>query len=549
MSVKNLTNISLLASVLLLLGFPSFVAAQTSKLTLEAYLSQTLSETQKADSATIAEWTATHPGETVDIPEESYAQGTQWSLNTREQQNRKLEGRWCLRSTAEIALDGGALHGDIKVRRIALFYPPLVEESAGQPLPPLPTESGSALREHGCRLVKILSEFELNTNEKDFAEAVASQLSGDRYAEPGKFLEYPKKGDYWTPLYSFKKIGSGLSYNYLYTRNASTKDDDGAVVLLESEWGTLDYGNPSPKTVNPLAPLPWLPLRAAMLAKLPSAPTLAMLSFLAPRAGDPLEQPPLHCERQLVPVLRTWLNLATRSAPEQHAAALLLADMVLQRLPSCEEFTDADADPERQRDRDALMKDLKALGIETDTGNYAGNLRDKALKLAPNGAVNELGHLAVLNNRCQWSSDAQAADCPNIIWKAKILCRAFLGVNGPPAYISFWRRLRPYLRKPGRQLCNAKARSGATGEQSRGALPRLVRQKRERAGSRPSMAGDLGPRRAYGPLVDDAVRIPGMIMRRSTPYPKSLARQAISQNTKFFYIDSAHDTAYDCMSF
>ena len=62
-----------------------------------------------------------------------WRQGTQWSLNTREQQNRKLEGRWCLRSTAEIALDGGALHGDIKVRRIALFYPPLVEESAGEP--------------------------------------------------------------------------------------------------------------------------------------------------------------------------------------------------------------------------------------------------------------------------------------------------------------------------------------------------------------------------------------------------------------------------------
>jgi hypothetical protein len=89
--------------------------------------------------------------------------------------------------------------------------------------------------------------------------------------------------------------------------------------------------------------------------------------------------------------------------------------MVLRRLPSCDEFAEADADPARQRDRDALLKDLKALGVATENGNYTGNLRDKALKLAPNGVVNELGHLAVLENRCQWSSEAQSADCPNIL--------------------------------------------------------------------------------------------------------------------------------------
>ncbi len=417
MSVKNLTNISLLASVLLLLGFPSLSAAQTVKPSLETYLAETLSELQNADSVSIGKWTAGHPGETIDTPEENYARGTQWTLSTREQQNSKLEGRWCLRSTTEIALEGG-----INLRRIALFYPPVVEESAGQPLPPLPTESGSALREHGCRLVKILSEFEVNSDhqndaqhdDQNFAETVAKQLPGDRFPEPGKFMEYTKKGDYWTPTYSFKKLGTTVTYNYLFMRNpktdtdTDTSKDDKAAVLLESEWGTLDYGNPSTKTINPVASLPWIPLRAAILAKLPSAPTLAMLALLAPQVGDPYEQPPFHCEQQLVPILRTWMGLAARTAPEQHAAALLLADRVLVRFANCEELSVS------QQDHDALVKSLKTLGIQIDEA-YTGNLLDKVFKLAPNGPVNELGHLAILENRCQWSHDAQSADCPNII--------------------------------------------------------------------------------------------------------------------------------------
>jgi hypothetical protein len=438
MNVKNLT---LLASVLMLLGFPSLSAAQTAKPTLETYLSETVRELQNADSVSIGKWTARHPGETVETPEENYAQ--QWALDARQEQNRKLQGRWCTRSTVEMELDGGILGGQINVRRIAVFYPPVVEEFYGKPLPPLPTELGAALHEHGCRLVKIFSEFDLVSDPQKFIEAVAKQLPGKRFAEPGKLMEYPKKGDFWDPVYSFEISGTAPYYHHLFTRDPKIDSDSGkdekSTFLLESEWGTLDYGSPSPKTINPAAGLPWIPLRAAMLAKLPSAPTLAMLSFVAPQVGEWNEQPPLYCERQLVPVLRTWLDLAARSTPQQHAAALLLADRVLGRLANCEEFIDPESYPSGKGDYDALEKYLKEMDIRTDTPahlggeSYAGNLLDKVLKIAPNGVVNELGHLAILENRCQWSHDAQSADCPNIVTEGEDFLSRFPRSESTPS--------------------------------------------------------------------------------------------------------------------
>lgn len=129
----------------------------------------------------------------------------------------------------------------------------------------------------------------------------------------------------------------------------------------------------------------------------------------------------------MIPVLRPWLDLAAHSAPEQRAAAILLADRVLGRLSNCEEFSDSGSyiSPEDEKvqaqDKNTLEKDLQELGIRTEPparlGNeyYSGNLLADVLKLAPEGVVNELGHMAVLDDRCQWSSNSDSADCANII--------------------------------------------------------------------------------------------------------------------------------------
>jgi hypothetical protein len=192
-----------------------------------------------------------------------------------------LEGRWCLRSTAEIDLAEG-----VRVRRIALFYPPLVELTYGKPLPPLPTEAGSILRQHGCKLVKILYEFDGDADQRAIAEAIAKRIPGQRAEEPGKFIEVGDdywKG-YWKPLYSFT---NGHFY-FLYTHHPAvnipkgTRTDQQSAVLLEWEGEILEYGPPSAKSVIPEAGQPWLAMRLAMLARLPESPTLAMLSFLAP---------------------------------------------------------------------------------------------------------------------------------------------------------------------------------------------------------------------------------------------------------------------------
>jgi hypothetical protein len=132
--------------------------------------------------------------------------------------------------------------------------------------------------------------------------------------------------------------------------------------------------------------------------------------------------------------LRKWLKLAARSVPEQRAAAILLADRVLGRLGDCEEFSEYGSAEDQEieaKNHDALEKDLQELGIETITparlGNehYSGNLLVKALELAPEGVVNELGQMAILNDRCQWSSSSDSADCTDLIKKGESFLSRF----------------------------------------------------------------------------------------------------------------------------
>jgi hypothetical protein len=423
------------AAALMCLGPPLLYGAQTPKATLDTYVSQSVSEAESLNPATIDEWAMRHPGETVVAPADNgsdYDQRNEWKLSAREQQDRKLEGRWCLRSTAEIDLAGG-----LRVRRIALFYQPLVEQSYGKPLPPLPSEAGAALRMLGCRLVKILHEFEGVSDPQNFVETIAKQIPGKRLEEPGRFIEFARDV-YWNPVCSFEKFGHSISYDHLFVHNPKVAGaEDRPAVLLEWQRGTLEYGEPSSNTIDPEAGQPWLAVRAAKLAGLPTGPTLEMLSFLAPQVGDTYEQRPLRCERQLIPVLRQWLDLAKQSGPEQQGAAILLADQVLRRLWYCEEFLHSGpyASPEEEttadKDNKALEKDLQEMGIRTETPRaaggeyYSGNLLENLPKLAPGGPVNELGRMAILDQRCHWDDNSDSADCDKVIKEGETFLMRF----------------------------------------------------------------------------------------------------------------------------
>ena len=406
---------------LALLGISLFSEAQNPVKTLQEYLSQSIAEANGDQSITIAEWNKRHPGEVLEEPMDKGDPRKAYDLDAREKRDVKLEGRWCLKSIATIELAGG-LH----VRRVALFYPPLVEQIYNKPLPPLPTETGEDLREQGCRLVKILHEFDTVPDPDKFGDTVAGQISEKRSEEPGHLLELPRD-DYWRPVWSAEKFGQPLSQYYFFNRNPKVaRPGDHPDFLLEWRWGTTAYGEPSDKTINPKAGQPWLALRAAKLADLPEGPTLDMLSFLAPQVGDTYEQAPLHCEKQLIPVLRKWLSLAALAKPEQHAAAVLLADQVLDRLGFCSEFANGgyayvDDGEIQAEDQVVLQRDLQELGVNVETtarlGNtyYTGNFRGDVLELAPEGLANELGHVASLNQTCQWSYDSDSADCRGII--------------------------------------------------------------------------------------------------------------------------------------
>jgi hypothetical protein len=414
-------KLPLVVASLALLVFPLLSGAQTSKATLDRYLAQGVAEGDALNSETISEWAVRHPGEKVEEPAAKADFGSVGELSVRQREDLKLEGRWCLRSTAEIDLAGG-----VHVRRIALFYQPLINDAYMKPLPPLPTETGDALRNQGCRLVRILHEFEGVAEPQDFVETVAQQLPGKRLEEPGRFIEFARD-NYWKPVCSFERFGHPIAYHHLFVRNPKVaQPDDRPAALLEWQWGTLDYGPPPSTRIDPEAGQPWLAMRAARLAQLPPAPTLAMLSFLAPQAGDRWEQPPFHCHRELIPVLRAWFGLAAQGSPERQAAAILLADRVLYRLSDCEEFDDSGSSvsPEDEaieaKDNDGLQKELEEFGIQTETGrlgnvNYAGNLLNRVFTLAPERVVNELAHMAVLDGRCRWDFNADAVDCAAII--------------------------------------------------------------------------------------------------------------------------------------
>jgi hypothetical protein len=202
--------------------------------------------------------------------------------------------------------------------------------------------------------------------------------------------------------------------------------DKAGVVL---KWGvvSLKYGPPPVETINPLAGQPWIAGRAAMLARMPEEITLEMLSFLAPQAGGPQEQPPLYCHRDVVPVLRAWLALGAKASPNQHAAALVLADQVADHLPDCAEFVEEpynyafENQDAAEKAWPALEQELGGLGIEVGENNhpigeeYSGSLLKQVAGLTPTGAVEELYRVALLGqDECQWNANDDA-DCTSFI--------------------------------------------------------------------------------------------------------------------------------------
>jgi hypothetical protein len=416
------------AALTALLSAGSTARAQTQTETVQQYLSRTISAARTASLASIGEWAAQYPEDLAETPAEAPRKTAfSYAWNTGE---KELEEHWCLRSTAQIALAGG-----IRVRRIALFYQPLVDQIYDGPLPPLPTESGTALRQHGCRLLRILSEFEGVTDKQALAETLAQGITGRSSVDLTPLGENAV-AQHWAPVFS-----QGFSRGYdprvrgdwtvdvpgLISRPSEAEYPDQADVVLQWRAVSLQQGPPSKETLNPLAGQPWIAGHAAMLARMPQEITLQMLSFLAPQVGEWAEQPPLYCHRDVVPVLRAWLALAAKTPPNQHAAALILADQVARRLPDCAEFAEKpynyafDDQDAAIKAWPALEKELAELGIDAGEENhppgeeYSGSLLGQVPGLAPTGQVEELDRVALLDrNKCEWNP-IEDVDCTGFI--------------------------------------------------------------------------------------------------------------------------------------
>ncbi len=378
----------------LLIGCSLPGAAQTAPAFISSYANQILTELEETSkfSVSLEQWTRQHAGDSLETP-----------LNADPDQSLYvLEGHWCAHSTSDSNLEDG-----VTVRRIALFYPPLVENLGETGLPPLPRERGQALVRKGCHLERIVYEFRGIVNPRASAEAIAAQMGQFMYEVKGQ--DGLNLGDL-TPLHTF--LHSEPNFDFAVAVGNSGRPDNLPYVLLIWQPSDTGYGESS-SSIDPLAAQPWLAARAARLAGLPLAPTLRMLALLVPRPGDPAEQPPLHCGTAVVPVLRGWMDLARNASPQQHAAALVLADEVATRLTECDEFPEGvpympphPGEPE-WRAYDSLTRSLAGLGISMMDMRggpvYKGSLLEKAKALAVKGPVDELERLAAIGAPCNWA--------------------------------------------------------------------------------------------------------------------------------------------------
>jgi hypothetical protein len=386
-----------------LIGGSLSVAAQTGQPDISSYTNEIIPELNDLAPVSVEEWTRQHAGDTFETPTDSFP--TELSLG-------ELEGRWCARSTATTMLEGG-----VAVRRIALFYPPIVETLEtleSNDLPPLPREKGLALIRSGCALEKVFYYFQGVGNPRSTAEAIiASQISPFMYKIHGLGIFDPWD-DRWTLLQPFSHSEPDFTFA-VAVGDPEGHDMQQSILLI---WKPIDmrHGEPS-EVIDPKAGQPWLAARAAGVAALPLAPTLDMLSLLAPRSGDPGERPRLHCNADVVPILRRWLALADGSSPSQHAAALVLADAVATRLGECVEYGSPGIpyQPPSPEDAgwkayDSLTRSLAKLGIsmgDTRAGpQYTGNLPKKAMALAKRGVADELARIATIDQPCAWASDS-----------------------------------------------------------------------------------------------------------------------------------------------
>jgi hypothetical protein len=391
--------------------------AQAPQNSLASYIGQAVVDAGQVDSVTIDEWKQSHPEDSTDVQAAFQAPD---QSNAGDQRLIGVEGQWCMRASAsDVSLENG-----VTVKRVALFDPPQVENLYPKPIPPLPTETGDALRRHGCRLHRLLYEFTLNGDPQALAKCIATLLPWDQAPLPPQVPpQMEAMRIFWASLYEFSLFRPATTAPHIgqawlaVNPGGKWQWRDVAPAVLLAISGGLEYGEPS-GTIDPEAGQTWLALRAAMLARQPLGATLAMLQLLAPERGDRGEQPPFHCSTQLLPPLREWMRLANASDPAPRAAALLVADQALvYRLGECAEYPSGipymppQPGDARFAAYDTLMKGLHEMGITMKRGRdgewYSGNLTDKALALAPSGPVNELGRIAVLDDRCSWASDLE----------------------------------------------------------------------------------------------------------------------------------------------
>lgn len=75
--------------------YPSLCTAQAAKLDLDTYIAQSVREAGTLYGVTIAEWSAHHPGEVVQAPEDSGRDDLNkaYELSPRQQNDWRLDGR------------------------------------------------------------------------------------------------------------------------------------------------------------------------------------------------------------------------------------------------------------------------------------------------------------------------------------------------------------------------------------------------------------------------------------------------------------------------
>ncbi len=300
------------------------------------------------------------------------------------------QGRWCASTVARIALNS-----DIELTRLALFYTPTPKPGS---MPALPLKQDNSLVQ-SCKLLSLWYEVKHVSAVADLTKSVAQQL-GESWGTPvaipsrtanGSVVLVPERDLWgsgeWDPLFAWHHKHRSV----LVAADPEGRPKEGPRLLVIARNVEAPPGISGMDTWDggPPATQPSLAEAAARIAAIDPPLTHVFLLQLPPERREANLQ---RSSPTISPLLK-WLEIAQDLPPQRKAAALIAADIYLERF-----FYSGVVEKSSTR---KLLKSFGAVFVDTRDGvAYGHTLLKRAQRFAPSGPAAELAQIGLLEDAC-----------------------------------------------------------------------------------------------------------------------------------------------------